>query len=58
LTTLATRKQSQNIPQHIAPETPLQHVYDFFFGAEGHVFLYIFCIFLSKKKRKTQKKQL
>jgi ascorbate-specific PTS system EIIC-type component UlaA len=30
LTTLATRKQSQIFPQHIAPETPLQHVCDFF----------------------------
>jgi len=31
LTTLATRKQSHIFPQHIGPETPLQHVCDFLF---------------------------
>jgi len=34
LTTLATHKQSQIFPQHIAPETPLQHVRDFRFFEE------------------------
>ena len=34
LTTRATHKQSQIFPQHIAPETPLQHVRDFRFFEE------------------------
>ena len=63
LTTLATCKQSQIFPQHIAPETPLQPVCDFLLMRKNMVsqlcvYLFIFCIRLSnryvKKKYKTE----
>ena len=54
LTTLATRKQSQIFPQHIAPETPLQHVCDFFEEniCFSHVNYFIFFAFDFVKKQK------
>ena len=50
LTTLATLKQSQIFPQHIGPETPLQHDCDFIFFEKNVVLNYFCWIVLSKKK--------
>ena len=59
LTTLATQNKSQIFPQHIAPETSLQHVCNVLFywkNMKKHVFLnyyffvFFFCIFCQKKQ--------
>ena len=43
--TLATRKHSHIFPQHIAPETPLQHVCDFLCFLHVFSMISMFCIF-------------
>ena len=58
LTTLATRKQSQIFPQHIAPETPWQHVCDCFFFLNhlcSQLFWFVYNI-LSKQWQKKEEK--
>jgi hypothetical protein len=56
LTTLATRKQSQIFPQHIASETPLQHVCDvLFLEKTKHVSHCVFAFSVCQKRGKTRK---
>ena len=59
LTTLATRKESQIFPQHIAPETPLQHVCDFHLFEKKNISIirYFLHCFLSEKKRNNEEKR-
>ena len=61
LTTLATRKQSQIFPQHIAPETPWQHVCDCFFFLKSSLFsIILICLqhFVQTMAKKEEKKQM
>ena len=58
LTTLATRKESQIFPQHIAPETPLQHVCDFHLFEKKHInYSLFFALFFVRNKRETMRKK-